>query len=322
MVTKIPQIPEPPTPQDPPAQFNQKAADSWAGLYAAVPKMNQQATEIEAVGQAAVAAGQVAEAGSDAAMGYRNEAGIARDAALAHATSASQSSAAAGVACAEAEAAAESAVDAAQRAEAAAEAAESVATSAVLQTSATGAALLPEGTDAQRPAPGSIPAGAFVVRANTGNSADYVGEYWDRVAAAWRVLASRSWVAAKIQELLDAAVGFTIIYPNGGSAASPANVSTNTTYVNANPFPGRHVICEAQVFYAGVWSAAGWMTNNTAGVGVVARQKGNEIHTIVGLSGVLPRANYGGNAFGNSGADVATPLPARVLCWEVKGVQQ
>lgn len=113
--------------------------------------------------------------------------------------------------------------------------------------------------------------------------------------------------------------GFTIIYPNGGSAASPANVSANATYITANPFPGRHVICEAQVFYSGVWSAAGWYTNNTGAIGVVARQKGNEIHTIVGLTGTLPRATIGGNTFGNSGADVLTPLPARVLCWEVEG---
>lgn len=30
---------------------------------------------------------------------------------------------------------------------------------------------------------------------------------------------------------------FTIIYPNGGSSSSPANVSINTRYVESNPFP-------------------------------------------------------------------------------------
>lgn len=74
MVTMIPPIPEPPTPQDPPAQFNQKAAESWAGLFAAVPKMNQQALEIEQIGADADLAMSRAIAEAAAALGSRNEA--------------------------------------------------------------------------------------------------------------------------------------------------------------------------------------------------------------------------------------------------------
>src|SRR5690606_10026006 len=34
---------------------------------------------------------------------------------------------------------------------------------------------------------------------------------------------------------------FAIIYPNGGSAGSPANVTLNSRYVESNPFPGHSV---------------------------------------------------------------------------------
>lgn len=119
--------------------------------------------------------------------------------------------------------------------------------------------------------------------------------------------------------VVDAKTDFAIVYPNGGSAAAPAYVSVNTSYVSANPFPGYHVICEAQVLYGGVWSATGWYTNNTGAIGVAAHQKSNEIVTVVGQTGTIPRATIGGNAFGNAGADVLTPVQSRVLCHKVKG---
>ncbi len=77
-----------------------------------------------------------------------------------------------------------------------AQAAAESAVNRVAKTSDTGAALLPEGNNAQRPATGSIPAGALVVRGNTQTVGDYIAEYWDRGAAAWRTFASQSWVAA------------------------------------------------------------------------------------------------------------------------------
>lgn len=315
MVTHVTQIPEPPVPDDPPVVFHQKASDSFAGLFTAIPQMNQQADEIEQIGADAQTAKERAIQESDAALGYRNEAQAARDAALPAAVTATDMAA--------------QAVTAKEQTEEARDEAQAAAASAanrVAKTSDTGAALLPEGNDDQRPATGSIPAGALVMRGNTQDPADYKPEFWDRVAAAWKVFADRTWVGAQItaainalQATIDGWLGFAIVYPNGGSAASPAYVSANTSYVSANPFPGFNVMCEAQVLYAGVWSAAGWYTNNTAAVGVVAHQKGNDIVTIVGLSGTIPRATIGGNAFGNSGADVLTPVQCRVLCRKVKG---
>lgn len=122
-----------------------------------------------------------------------------------------------------------------------------------------------------------------------------------------------------LQGKYNSELNFAIVYPNGGTAASPASVSVNSTYTTPNPFAGKHVILEAQVLYGGVWSPASWFTNNTAAVGVVARVKNNEIVVITGTTGNIGRANIAGNAFGNTGADVATPVPCRVLVWHVKG---
>lgn len=315
MVTHVTEISTPPTPADPPTEFEQKAAKVWSELHQAVPQMNQQADEIEQIGADAQTAKERAIQESDAALGYRNETQAARDAALPASVTATDMAA--------------QAVTAKEQTEEARDEAQAAAASAanrVAKTSDTGAALLPEGNDAQRPATGSIPAGALVMRGNTQEPADYKPEFWDRVAAAWKVFADRTWVGQQItaaintlQTTIDGWLGYAIVYPNGGSAASPAYVSANTSYVSTNPFPGFNVMCEAQVLYGGVWSAAGWFTNNTVAVGVVAHQKGNEIVTIIGRDGTISRATIGGNAFGNAGSDVLTPVPCRVLCRKLKG---
>ena len=81
MVTQVIEISTPPTPADPPAEFEQKAAQVWSELHQAVPQMNQQASEIEQIGADAQAAKERAITEADLALGYRNQAGLARDAA-------------------------------------------------------------------------------------------------------------------------------------------------------------------------------------------------------------------------------------------------
>lgn len=83
MVTHVDEISTPPTPADPPAVFEERAAQVWSDLARAIPQLNQQADENNA---AAIAAGQsevraIAEA--DAALGYRNEANASKLAAQA-----------------------------------------------------------------------------------------------------------------------------------------------------------------------------------------------------------------------------------------------
>lgn len=57
------------------------------------------------------------------------------------------------------------------------------------------------------------------------------------------------------QTLKNAGVVSTIVYPNGGSASSPANVTTNQRYVMNNPYEGYYVHCEAQILYNNVWGS-------------------------------------------------------------------
>ena len=315
MVTHVTQIPEPPVPDDPPVMFHQKASDSFAGLFNAIPQMNQQADEIEQIGTEAQAAKERAIQESDAALGYRNETQAARDAALPAAVTATDMAA--------------QAVTAKEQTEEFRDEAQTAAASAVnrvAKTSDTGAALLPEGDNGQRPATGSIPAGALVVRGNIQDPAVYKAEYWDRVAAGWEAFASRTWVGQQVTAAVNAVkdwvnqqIGFAIIYPNGGTAAAPANVSINTLYASVNPFPGHHVICEAEVLLGGEWSGSGWYSNNTSAVGVAAQQKGDFIYLQTGATGMVSRSNLSGNAFGISAADVITPLPCRIKVRKLKG---
>lgn len=194
---------------------------------------------------------------------------------------------------------------------------------AVKKDSATGAAFLPEGDDAQRPATGSIPAGALVMRGNTQDPADYKPEFWDRVAAGWKVFADRAWVTAAItalQNWVNTLIGFTIIYPNGGTEAAPANAAINSRYVVANPFSGHQVLCVAEILVNGKWGASGF-AYSTSGGGYLtnATQWGDEIVIQTGLAGVAAQSNASGNAFGIA-TNVTAPTPFRVKVWIVKGV--
>lgn len=198
---------------------------------------------------------------------------------------------------------------------------------AVQRTAATGAALLPEGTNAQRPATGSIPAGAFVARGSTQDAADYKGEFWDRVAAVWKVIADRTWVALQIQAVkdwVDQQVGFAIIYPNGGTAASPASVAANSRYVSGNPFPGSHVLCELEVLYNGVWQSPGFSGSGYQQFlshGANASMYGaGEIIVQTGINSVVAYSAITGGGGGIGSGVFVTSAPCRVKVWKSKGV--
>ena len=47
---------------------------------------------------------------------------------------------------------------------------------------------------------------------------------------------------------------FTIIYPNGGTAENPANITINSRYVEDNPFPGYYVNCQVELLIDGIWT--------------------------------------------------------------------
>lgn len=512
MVTQIDPISTPPTPADTPADFEQKASQVWADLFKAVPQMNDQAREVAELADATAAAEEAAQAGSDAAMGYRNEARAARDVAAGHAGSAAGDAAAANTAHVAADQAAVSAGSAAGRAEAAADAAEGVLADAVMRTSATGAAVLPEGPQAERPdpvpetgllirlnstsgkpewfnrvkvawqpfgtdggelfsyawhngprasiaalTPGRIPTdgqqitllqypdavaavlagkqnvvteamwqadatkrncwssgdgaswvrvpdlnavqagtgkpfylrggpdgmngtsvgdairditgsfetisqnpptGAFQVLATIGGQWAGGGNFYrtinfkastvvptadeNRVKTAYGVMTVRIFteaanagsvdaatlatqlavVDAKVQAL-DAATGFTILYPNGGSAAAPANVAANTRYVMPNPFPGSHVLCEVEVRLPTTgWFKPGWATNTTIAYGVSAGMAAGslaETPYIVVQTGRDGVAGVAAIIAGTVDVPTQTTAQCRVKVWKMKG---
>ena len=115
-------------------------------------------------------------------------------------------------------------------------------------------------------------------------------------------------------------VDFTIIYPNGGSAGSPASVAANTRYVESNPFPGHRVMCSAEINISGEWFDPGvTQTGGTTAYGVRATQLNDgDIVVRTLISGVHQNPALSGSAV--SATAVTTSAPCRVKVWKVKGV--
>lgn len=116
---------------------------------------------------------------------------------------------------------------------------------------------------------------------------------------------------------LDSELGFTIIYPNGGTAAAPANVSLNSRYVLPNPFPGHEVMCLAELFYGGKWGATGYAYSN-GGFFTQAFQLGDSVAIQTGSEALTTASIHSGNPFNILHA-ITTPTPCRVKIWKLKG---
>ena len=108
---------------------------------------------------------------------------------------------------------------------------------------------------------------------------------------------------------------FTIIYPNGGTAESPANVTKNTRYVMDNPFSGYEVYCVAEIKLNGSWGEAGWYTDGSYAKGVKASALNDNIVAQTGNTQVLVTSLYSGNPFGYTG-EVAS-APCRIKIWKI-----
>ena len=120
---------------------------------------------------------------------------------------------------------------------------------------------------------------------------------------------------------------FTIIYPNGGTEANPANITNDTRYVEVNPFPGYRVKCELEVKYNDQWGPitfidhyAGSANRNS---GAVAGQLDDDaivIQTALNsiFYGTYSTSNINGNLFGiTSNITTVNSLPARVKVWKI-----
>lgn len=116
-------------------------------------------------------------------------------------------------------------------------------------------------------------------------------------------------------------IEFTIIYPNGGSEASPANIAINSQYVLTNPFPGHHVILEPEVLYEGNWGNPGWWSGDANMAGIRATMRNNSIILSTAKNALGIGYPLGGGAFSYTGsAGIGSAgLPARIKVWKVKG---
>jgi len=104
---------------------------------------------------------------------------------------------------------------------------------------------------------------------------------------------------------------FCIIYPNGGTAANPANVTYNTRYVETNPFPGYIVACQAEIFVNNQWGDAGDYSDNYHGCGCYASQlNDNQIVIQTKYSSLSLTSSYSGSPLGLS--DYVYTAPCRV----------
>ncbi|MGF0241259.1 hypothetical protein ACQR3P_18585 [Rhodococcus sp. IEGM1300] len=122
--------------------------------------------------------------------------------------------------------------------------------------------------------------------------------------------------------MADSDAAYTIIYPNGGIQASPANVALNSRYVTANPFPGKPVFCIAEILDGGNWVETGWFSYYIADNGgfqvngVKASMLNDTIVVQTGLTALKNAGQYSGTPYGSV---IINPAPCRVRVWRVKG---
>ena len=117
---------------------------------------------------------------------------------------------------------------------------------------------------------------------------------------------------------------FTIVYPNNGSESSPANVSTQSTYVSDNPFSGYQVQCQAEVMVSSQWYVAPYMAHEINGSyygsGVYCYQYNDSLVLKTGSLIVTGATDYQytvqPNAIPISFAHL-TSAPCRIKVWKV-----
>ncbi|MFY2060148.1 phage tail protein [Achromobacter xylosoxidans] len=122
---------------------------------------------------------------------------------------------------------------------------------------------------------------------------------------------------------LSGAISFAMVYPNGGSAAAPANITVNSRYVVANPFPGYRVLCQLEIRANGKWGSpgGGFIVNTTGQImGCYASQYDDGdivVQTAVTyLTSDSPAAT--GHPF-QPNLSSFTTAPARVKVWRIRG---
>lgn len=109
---------------------------------------------------------------------------------------------------------------------------------------------------------------------------------------------------------------FAIIYPNGGSAVNPANVTINTRYTMANPFPGHEIDLKVQLQYGGEWGvASAYYLYPSGGVGIIADVVNDVLRIQTGSNSLFGSPAGTLNLF--VGSSATATAPCRIKVWRV-----
>ena len=116
---------------------------------------------------------------------------------------------------------------------------------------------------------------------------------------------------------------YTIIYPNNGTEANPANVTNNSRYVEVNPYTGYIVYCVAEVYDSAhdVWGDSFWYDDHPSlsrAWGVRASQLSDGTIVVqTGMTGVINgTSSINGTGLNFGGVD-QTSLPCRVKVFKI-----
>jgi hypothetical protein len=126
-------------------------------------------------------------------------------------------------------------------------------------------------------------------------------------------------------DALESSTGFTVLYPNGGTAASPAAIGVNQRYVLTNPFPGFQVRCQVEVLWNNIWADPGFDGNaGTGGLsyGSRASQFFGSGDIALQTGATSPFLGTSSATLGGHGAAVGTVFTTaicRVKVWKLKG---
>ncbi|QVW25368.1 hypothetical protein KJF94_07280 [Pseudomonas hormoni] len=116
---------------------------------------------------------------------------------------------------------------------------------------------------------------------------------------------------------LEASTDFIIIYPNGGTAGSPATAALNAQYISANPFPGFNVITEVEFLSGGKWYCAYPIAAGAVAGGASCGQVDDTIVVRTAITYLI--YNVGGYVNSTAPGAISTgALPFRVKVWKVK----
>lgn len=121
---------------------------------------------------------------------------------------------------------------------------------------------------------------------------------------------------------------FKIIYPNNGTAESPANITLSDCFIENNPFPGYYVVCEAQISDGTHWAGTGFTNEGSTktGGGVIAKQllPDDKIYVMAGrgyLSTSDGHTEYSGCPLAEFVTSDIVTAPCRVIVYKLGKIE-